>query len=107
MSLLQSYIECLKAGDAVRLASLFAQDAEFCDHVPVNQGRPPIILKGRENIEAFFKQAFDQGGLDVSNVATNGNVIRYDIVVRGMSILALGAMKEENSLVREYRVVSV
>jgi len=107
MSLLESYIECLKAGDAGRMASLFAQDAEFYDDVPVSRGRPPTILKGRDNIEAFFKQTFNQGGLPVDNVAINDNAMRYDIVVRGMPILALSVMKEENNLIKEYRVVGL
>jgi len=106
MSLLQSYIECLKEGNANRMASLFAEDAEFLDYVPVNQGRPPTILRGRDSIEAFFKQTFDRGGLDVSNVAVNGNAMRYDIVVRDRSILALSMMKEESNLIKEYQVVS-
>ena len=107
MSLLQDYRECVEKGDAGRMASLFAAEGHFYDEAPTKLGGEPISLKGRENLEAFFKQIFGQGGLGVSNVAINGNAIRYDIEVGGMVLLCLGVMQEENNLIKEYRVTAV
>lgn len=107
MSLLQDYCECVKAGDTARMVSLFAQDGRFYDEAPVKAGGQPIDAKGRQSIEAFFQQVFQNGGLTVSNVATNGNAVRYDIEIGGMVLLCLGIMTEENGLIKEYRVTAV
>jgi len=107
MGLLQDYRECVEVGDASRMASLFAEDAHFYDEAPTKLGAEPISVKGRDNLEAFFKQTFGQGGLGVANVAINGNAIRYDIEVGGMVFLCLGVMQEENNLIKEYRVKAV
>jgi len=109
MSLLQKYADYLKAGDASRVSSLFTEDAEFYDDGFTKVGLEPVSLKGRDNIEAFIKGLFSQaqGGLDVINVAILGNAIRYDIKHGDMVFLALGVMKEENNLIKEYRVTVV
>lgn len=109
MSLLQRYVDYLRAGDAGKFASLFTEDAEFYDDGFTKVGLEPVSLKGRDNIEAFIKGLFSQaqGSLNVVNVAINGNAIRYDIKHGDMVFLALGVTKEENDLIKEYRVTVV
>ena len=107
MSLLQDYCDCVKAGNATKMASLFAEDGHFYDEAPSKVGGQPISMKGRENIESFFKQIFGQSGLNVANVAINGNAIRYDVEVGGVVLLCLGVMTKENDLIKEYKVTAV
>jgi len=107
-NLLQIYCECARQGDATKLASLFTEDGEFYDEGFTKVGLEPVSLKGRDNIEAFLKQLFSQGGLNISNVAILGNAMRYDITHEDMVFRALGViMKEEKGLIKEYRVTVV
>ncbi|MFC1944799.1 nuclear transport factor 2 family protein [Chloroflexota bacterium] len=107
MGLLNSYIECMKAGDASGMKSLFTEDAEFIDDAPISMGMEPIHIRGRDNIEVFLRNVFEGGGLDVSNVAMNGNAMRYDLKFGSRVLQCIGVVKEENGLIQEYRVVAV
>lgn len=108
MNLLQTYSECVRQGDAGRLASLFTKDGEFYDDGFTKVGMEPVSLKGRDNIETFMKGLFQQGGLNISNVAILGNAMRYDITHEDMVFRALGIIvKEEKGLMKEYRVTVV
>jgi len=107
MKLLEEYAECLKLGDAGRMAMLFAEDATFYDDGFIKSGLEPVSLKGRANIEVFLQGLFAQGGLNVTNVAINGNAMRYDITHEDMVFMALGVMREENNLIQDYRVTIV
>ncbi|MCX6000495.1 MAG: nuclear transport factor 2 family protein [Chloroflexi bacterium] len=104
-NLLQTYIEYVRQGDAHGLASLFAEDGEFYDDGFTKVGIEAVKLKGRENIEDFFKGLFAQGGLNVSNACINHNAVRYDITHGDLRFRALGVLiKEKNGLIGEYRV---
>ncbi len=107
VNLLQAYAESLQTGDADRMASLFTEDAHFYDEAPTKVGMEPIDLKGKENLQDFFKQILANGGLNVVNVAVVGNAMRYDILIGDQAMLCLGAMTEENNLIKEYRVTAV
>ena len=106
MNLIETYIECVRQGDAHGLASLFAEDGEFYDDGFTKVGMEPVKLKGRENIEDFLKGLFAQGGLNVSNVCINYNAMRYDITHGDLIFRALGVIiKENNGLIGEYKVM--
>jgi len=107
MNLLETYSQCLRAGDAARIGALFAEDAEFYDEAPAKLGLDPIIVKGRQNIEEFFKQTFKHGGMNVSNIAINGNAMRYDVAVGKIVLLCLGVVAKEKGLIKQYRVIAV
>jgi len=107
MSTLETYIQCLKAGDAPRIAALFAEDAVFHDEAPAKMGFDPIIVRGHQNIEDFYRKTFKHGGMNVSNVAINGNSMRYDVVVGKISLLCLGVVTEEKGLIKKYHVIAV
>ena len=107
MNLLETYSQCLKAGDVVRIGALFAEDAEFNDDAPAKVGLDSIRVSGRRNIEEFFKQTFKHGGMNVSNIGINGNAMRYDVAVGKIMLLCLGVAKEEKGLIKEYRVIAV
>jgi len=107
MNLLETYSQCLKAGDDARIGALFAEDAEFYDEAPAKLGLDPIIVKGRQNIEEFFKQTFEHGGMNVSNIGINGRAMRYDVVVGKIVLLCLGVVTEEKGLIKQYRVIAV
>ncbi|MFX0139545.1 MAG: nuclear transport factor 2 family protein [Candidatus Hodarchaeota archaeon] len=107
MNLLQTYSECLKKGDAEKIASLFTEDAIFNDAGPTKLGQKTINLKGRKKIEALFKILLARGGFKVSNIGINNNAMRYDVEIGGTSFLALGVMKVENNLIKEYIVTVV
>lgn len=104
--LLERYSQLLQTGDAHSIAALFAEDGEFYDDAPVRLGLEPIVVRGRDNIETFFKQTFQRGGMEVSNIAINQNAIRYDVSVGKLLLLCLGLAREENGLIKEYRVVA-
>ena len=106
-TILEKYSQCLKAGDATGMASLFAEDGQFYDDAPSALGLQAISVKGRGDIENFFRETFKRGGLDVAKVAINGNAMRYDVAVGKTVLLCLGVLKEENGLIKEYRVVAV
>jgi hypothetical protein len=107
MSILETYIQALKAGDAARIAALFAEDAVFHDEAPAKMGFEPIIVSGHQNIEEFYRKTFKHGGMNVSNVAINGSSMRYDVVVGKISLLCLGVVTEEKGLIKKYHVVAV
>lgn len=107
MNLLETYSQCLKAGDATRIGALFAEDAGFYDEAPAKLGLDPIIVKGRQNIEEFFKQTFKHGGMNVCNIGINGNSMRYDVTVGKIVLLCLGVVTEEKGLIKQYRVIAV
>jgi hypothetical protein len=87
------------------LTSLFTDDAIFYDGGFVKLGQSPVSLKGKKDIKDFFKQTFSQFKIDIKNVVINGSAMRYDIEIGGSTVgLALGVMKEENNLIKEYRV---
>ena len=106
MNLLETYSQCLKAGDAAKIASLFAEDAEFLDEAPAKLGLDPIAVKGRKNIEEFFHKTFERGGMKVSNVGINGHAMRYDVAVGKLILLCLGVVKEEKGLIKQYKVIA-
>ena len=106
MNLLETYSQCLKAGDAARIGVLFAEDAEFHDEAPAKMGLDPIKVKGRRSIEEFFRQTFKHGGMGVSNIGINGNAMRYDVTVGKIALLCLGVVKEEKGLIKQYRVIA-
>jgi hypothetical protein len=107
MNLLQTYTDCLKNGDAEKLASIFTEDAIFNDNGPSKFGQKPINLIGRNEIESFFKRALARGGFKISNININKNAMRYDIQIGGTLFLALGVMREEKNLIKEYIVTVV
>ncbi|MBN2098288.1 MAG: nuclear transport factor 2 family protein [Dehalococcoidia bacterium] len=107
MSILETYVESLKAGDASRIAALFAEDAVFHDEAPAKMGFDPIIVRGHRDIEEFYRKTFKHGGMKVSNVGINGNAMRYDVVVGKLSLLCLGVVTEEKGLIKQYRVTAV
>ena len=106
-NLLKSYAECVKSGDAGGIAVLFTEDAQFNDEAPVKIGMQSIILQGRKNIEAFFRNAFQGGGLDVSNVAINGSAIRYDLKFGDRILLCLAVAEVKNNLIQKYKVIAM
>ena len=107
VDLLIRYIECVKAGDASGFAALFTENGEFEDEAPVKLGMHPIKIQGRKNIEEFFRKLFRGGGFEITNVAINGNAMRYDLKHRDSIVLALGVAEEENKLIKKYRVIGV
>ena len=107
MSILETYVQSLKAGDAPRIAALFAEDAEFHDEAPTKMGFDPIIVRGHQNIEDFYRKTFRNGGMTVNNVGINGNSMRYDVTVGKISLLCLGVVTEEKGLIKKYRVIAV
>ena len=107
MALLEKNSQYLNAGDGTGMAALFAENGEFYDDAPGKLGLKPISVKGRKNIDAFFRETFKRGGLDATNVAINGDAMRYDVAVGKVVLLCLGVLKEENGLIKEYRVVAV
>ena len=107
MSILQTYSQALKAGDAAAISALFAEDARFHDEAPVKVGLDPIVVSGHGNIEEFYRRTFKRGGMDVSNVGINGNAMRYDVRVGQVTLLCLGVVREEKGLIKEYRVIAV
>ena len=107
MHVLEAYCECVKRGDAEGMASLFTDDAIFYDGGFVNLGQPPVSLSGRKAIKDFFKELFSQFKINIKHVVINGNSMRYDIcdIDDGSTLgLALGVMKEEKNLIKEYRI---
>jgi hypothetical protein len=107
MNLLEQYCESIKAGDAKKFVSLFTEDAVFNDTAPTKIGGDAILLNGKKEIEAMFEIVLSQGGLDITNICINGNAMRYDVGVGDVTLLALGVMKEENNLIKEYIVKAV
>ena len=87
MNILETYSQCLTAGDAPRIAALFAEDAVFHDEAPAKMGFDTIVVKGRRNIEDFFRQTFKNGGMNVNNIGINGNAMRYDVTVGKIVLL--------------------
>jgi len=107
MSILETYVQSLKAGDAPRIAALFAEDALFHDEAPAKIGFDPIIVRGHQNIEEFYRKTFKHGGMDVCNIGINGNAMRYDVTVGKIVLLCLGVVSEEKGLIKQYRVIAV
>ena len=107
MNLLESYADCVKAGDAEKMVSLFCEDAHFHDEAPTKVGMDPIDVTGKENLAAMFKQIFANGGLNVINVTVCDCAMRYDIDLGGIAMLCLGVMTEEKGLIKQYKVVAV
>ena len=107
MSILETYVQSLKDGDASRIAALFAEDAVFHDEAPAKMGFAPIIVRGHGNIKEFYAKTFKRGGMNVSNVGINGNAMRYDVAVGKVSLLCLGVVTEEKGLIKQYRVIAV
>ena len=107
MGLLETYSQCLKAGEHVKIAALFADDAVFHDDAPAKMGFDPIIVKGRHNIEEFFRLTFKNGGMNVNNIWINGDAMRYDVVVGKITLLCLGVVTEQKGLIKQYRVIAV
>ncbi|MBM4444755.1 MAG: hypothetical protein FJ020_05545 [Chloroflexi bacterium] len=106
-ALLEKYSQCLKAGDAGGVAALFAEDGGFYDDAPSALGFQAIDVKGRQNIEEFFRETFKRGGLQLANVAINGNAMRYDVTVGKTVLLCLGLLTEAKGLIKTYKVVAV
>ncbi|MFC1821504.1 hypothetical protein ACFL9T_02275 [Thermodesulfobacteriota bacterium] len=104
MSLLKKYVEYEMLGDASKIASLFTEDGYFHDEGLVKRGGKLVKLKGRKAIEAFFTQVLSQTDFKISNVCINGNAMRYDAQLGDQVFLALGVMKEENNMIKEYVV---
>ncbi len=105
MSLLQTYIDGLRAGDASLVASIFSEDALFNDEAPVAMGMDPIVLNGRAAIEENFGAMLGGGGLNLADVCILDNVMRYDIVIaEGMVVKALGVATVKDGQVVEYQV---
>lgn len=107
MNLLETYSQCLKAGDGARIGALFAEDGEFYDEAPAKLDFDPIAVNGRKNIEEFYRKTFKHGGMNVRNIGISGNAMRYDVTVGKITLLCLGVVSEEKGLIRQYRVIAV
>ena len=107
MNLLKSYTEYVKSGDASGMAALFAENAEFNDEAPIKLGMQAIKVQGRKNIEVFFREVFQGGGLEITNVGVNGNAMRYDLKFGDKILLCLATAEEENNLLKKYRVIAI
>ena len=105
MNLLEKYCECAKAGDAEKFSELFAEDGIFHDDAPTQIGMDPLHLEGRAAIRETFDMIFSQGGMEIANVAIYGTAMRYDVINGDITFLALGVVKEENGLIKQYNVV--
>ena len=106
MNLLEKYCEYARAGDAEKFSELFAEDGIFHDEAPTQIGMDPLHLEGRAAIRETFDMLFSQGGMEIDNVAIFGGAMRYDLISGDVTFLALGVMKEENGLIKEYNVVT-
>lgn len=106
-ALLEKYSQYLKLGDAGGVAALFPEDGEFYDDAPTALGFQPISVKGRRKIEEFFRETFKSGGLQLANVAINGNAMRYDVTIGKSVLLCLGVVTEGKGLIKRYTVVAV
>ena len=105
MSLLATYVEGLKEGNAEKVGSVFSENALFNDQAPKVMGMDAIVLNGRDAIQENFAGFFTNGGMNVENICINGSAMRYDIVLgEGLAIKALGVAKEENGTIVEYEV---
>ena len=108
MDLLNRYLEHLAAGDAEKVSLLFSEDCIFYDEGPMKINMDPVTIEGREGIRTFFQQIFStQGPIKSFNVSINGNAMRYDVTVGDMKIMALGLLKEDKGLIKEYRITAV
>jgi hypothetical protein len=108
MNPFESYLEAIGSGNAEKVASLFSEDGSFYDQGPVKMGMDPIHVTGRNEIKAFFQQIFSaQGPIKAFNVNINANAMRYDVKMGNLLFLALGVMKQENNLIKEFRVTVI
>ncbi len=108
MSLLETYVEGLREGDAAKVGSVFSDAALFHDDAPRTVGMDPIILRGRAAIVDNFAKLMVRGGLTIDNVAFNDNAMRYDIVMSPeLSICCLGVYQEKDGKIVEYFVTSI
>ena len=108
MSLLQSYVDAMREGDAQRAAALFSEDALFHDEAPRAVGMDPLVAKGREAIQELFSRLVANGGLRIESVCICRNAMRYDVVVtEEMVVKTLGVATEEGGLITEYQVRAV
>jgi ketosteroid isomerase-like protein len=105
MSLLKTYIDGLKKGDAEQVASVFTEDAVFNDKAPEAMGMDAIVLQGKVAIQENFTGLLANGGLTIEDVAFCGNAVRYDIVIaEGLVVKALGLATETDGLISHYEV---
>lgn len=108
MNLFDSYLKAIASGDAEKVASIFTEDGNFYDEGPIKTGMEPFNVKGRSNIKTLFQQIFSaQGPIKAFNVNINGNAMRYDVKMGDILFLALGVLKQENNLIKEYRVTVI
>jgi hypothetical protein len=108
MRMFEKYLEYAAAGDAEKVSSLFAEDGIFYDEGPKKMGMEPAMVQGREAVKAFFQQVFStMGPINAFNVSINENAMRYDVKFGEMLVQALGVMKVENDLIKEYRVTVI
>ena len=70
MSLLEQYIECMKSGNAVKLADVFDDYAVLHDSSLIRIGKDTLHLEGKMAIEMMFhhKFGFNKGPFPISSV---------------------------------------
>ncbi len=105
MHLLERYCEHLKEGEVEKFCDLFAEDAIFHDEAPTQIGMDALHLEGKAAIKETFSMVIPPEGIEIDNIAVYGNAMRYDLKNGDITFLALGVMKEENGLIKEYNVV--
>lgn len=105
MHVLEKYCEFLKAGDVEKFCDLFTEDAIFHDEAPTQIGMDALHLEGKAAIKDTFSIVIPPEGIEIENIAVYGNAMRYDLKNGDVTFLALGVMKDENGLIKEYHVV--
>lgn len=86
MKILESYIECMKQGNAANLADLFSDDGVLHDSSMIKIGEDTLHLEGKMAVEMMFhhKFGFNGGAFPITGVRhKNDNTVWYFIEYHG------------------------
>ncbi len=89
MTILENYIQCMKAGDAVALADLFNDYGVLHDSSMIKVGKDTLHLEGKMAVEMMFHNRFGVNGgpFEITSVRyKSDNTLWYFINYQGKII---------------------
>ncbi len=105
MHILEKYIEAMNAGDADKLALLFAEDCAFNDSGSRPLGFPDINAEGREAVRKTFAGVFAKVKAKSEMLSIDGNEMKYNVMIGKYVVPCTGIVEEEKGLIKKLTII--
>ncbi|MGX8709774.1 MAG: nuclear transport factor 2 family protein [bacterium] len=102
--ILENYIECMNNSDFEGIARLFTEDCRFNDGGARTIHVDDLVVTGRQELKAAFKEVWKQYRVRAKIVKLNANSMEYDVCLGDVVLPCIGCATLKDDLIDEYIV---